>query len=223
MAIKDTERYDKLKKGFCDTLLGTNREGMSELLEHLENAGFFTDPARASYGCAYWGGLLEYSVDVYARMRVKKEQEPLWVKALANVSPETIAIVSLLHAIGRTGQFEQTVVNRKNRDPEYITAVAASSPNKIKTDAEGSFVWEEAKGYRYVDITPFGDGERSVITALRYIRLTDEEIEAIGCHKGFAAPGRTSPISDVFGRNPLALALYEASLEATYVVERDKI
>ena len=53
-----------------------------------------------------------------------------------------------------------------------------------------------------------------------FIKLTNEEKYAIRWHMGFTEPKELyGTLSNVYEKFPLALALHEADLEATYLVE----
>ena len=54
----------------------------------------------------------------------------------------------------------------------------------------------------------------------KFIELSMEEMYAIRWHMGFTEPKELyGTISNVYEKFPLALALHEADLEATYLVE----
>ena len=57
------------KKEFIDLLKSTNREGIENLINWLENeSDFFTSPASTKYHLNYEGGLLEHSLNVLDQM-----------------------------------------------------------------------------------------------------------------------------------------------------------
>ena len=56
--------------------------------------------------------------------------------------------------------------------------------------------------------------------ASKFIELTMEEMYAIRWHMGFSEPKELyNTISNVYEKFPLALALHEADLESTYLIE----
>ena len=48
-----------------DLLLSTERPGMENLIEYMEDAGFFTAPCSTSHHLSVKGGLAEHSMNVY--------------------------------------------------------------------------------------------------------------------------------------------------------------
>ena len=70
------------------------------------------------------------------------------------------------------------------------------------------------------DRIPYGHGEKSVMMISKFIDLTMEEMYSIRWHMGFTEPKELyNTISSVYEKFPLALALHEADLEATYLKE----
>lgn len=224
MARLTKKRHSQMKAEYIRLLQSTGRENIDELIQYLETTDFFMAPARAEHGCAYPGGLLEHSLDVY---QVLKEMATPGLSPIGNALSEdmhmtgdSLIIVALLHDLCKIGTFYVTRVNRKNYDPDVV---AKAPEYSVKSDKDGKFIWEAVPGYRIEETVPLGQGEKSVIMAMRYIKLTDEEIYAIRWHRGYADAERNSTVSNVFAQSPLALALYEADLTATFVTEKTKL
>ena len=79
---------------------------------------------------------------------------------------------------------------------------------------------KKAHGKEYLTI-PYGHGEKSVMMISKFIDLTMPEMYAIRWHMGFTEPKKLyGTISEAFNRCPLALALHEADLEASYILEK---
>ena len=177
------------------------RPGADQLLDYLENkSDFFTAPASARYHSAYEGGLCEHSVNVYhclvdylARPRV---QELYGLE----YSPETVAIVSLLHDLCKIGCYKAGTRNVK--------------------DASGK--WQTVPTYNFDDPLPYGHGEKSVYIANGFIRLTREEAMAIRWHMGFSGPEDNRMVGQALSKYPLAFALSTADMEASYVLENEE-
>lgn len=53
------------KEQFIQLLRSTGREGVEDVLEELEENGFFKAPASMNHHLNYEGGLLEHSLNVY--------------------------------------------------------------------------------------------------------------------------------------------------------------
>ncbi|MBQ8341096.1 MAG: HD domain-containing protein [Clostridia bacterium] len=173
-----------------------HREGADKLLAYLESSDFFTAPASTRYHGAYFGGLLEHSLNVYdclcdylARPRVK-EQYGL------EFPEETVAIVALLHDLCKVDFYVESTRN-------------------VKEDG----VWKTVPYYTIDDKLPYGHGEKSVYIASGYMRLTREEAFAIRYHMGFSGEENVNTIGSAFAKFPLAVALFTADMEASYFVE----
>ena len=55
----------QLKKQFQQTLLSTHRDGMENVIKHLERLGFFDAPASTKFHLNVKGGLMQHSWNVY--------------------------------------------------------------------------------------------------------------------------------------------------------------
>ena len=173
-----------------------HREGADKLLAYLESSDFFTAPASTRYHGAYFGGLLEHSLNVYdclcdylARPRVK-EQYGL------EFSEESVAVVALLHDLCKVDFYVESTRN-------------------VKEDG----VWKTVPFYTIDDKLPYGHGEKSVYIASGYMRLTREEAFAIRYHMGFSGEENVNTVGAAFAKFPLAVALFTADMEASYFVE----
>ena len=168
------------------------RNGKDKLLEYIEKTDFFTAPASAKYHGAYAGDLAEHSINVFNRMLKHKETYSL----------ETLAIVSLLHDLCKTGFYTTDYRNVKQPD--------------------GS--WDKEPYYTINDKLPIGNhGDKSVFIIQRFMPLSAEEVAAIRYHMGAFQEGDIKNISKVFEKYPLALLLHIADLEATYLDEKRNV
>lgn len=177
------------------------REGADKLLEYLcsDASDFFKAPASTRYHGAYAGGLLEHSLNVYdclcdylSRSRAKE-------KYGMNYSPESVAIVALLHDLCKVNFYQETTRN-------------------VKEDG----VWKTVPYYSIDDKLPYGHGEKSVYIVSGYMRLTRDEAFAIRYHMGFAGAESVNAIGNIgkaFEMFPLAFALSVADMEASYYIE----
>lgn len=154
------------KEEFLELLRSTQRPGIEDVIEELENDGFFTAPASAGHHLNVEGGLLEHSLNTchvaLAVWEAMKTVEPMLER---EVKRENIIIASLLHDICKCDIYKRTVKKKKNVLGQ----------------------WEDAEGYA-VDYRnfPMGHGEKSVIMLLLYtgLELTDAEMLAIRWHMG---------------------------------------
>lgn len=193
-------------KLFLDTLKKVKRDGIEELIGYLVNdTDFFDAPASTKYHCNYEGGLVEHSLNVY-RCLLDKVKNSLVYKQHKNLSDnyssESFIIVALLHDICKSNYYEQY--------------------DKWIKDAKDKWITE--KSYKVNDMFPYGHGEKSVLIISKFIDLTDDEIIAIRWHMGLSeAKEAYQVLGQALSKYPLTLALIEADLEATYILENKEL
>ena len=137
---------ENLKQQFKERLLSTNRDGMENVIKHLERLGFFVDPASTKFHLNVKGGLMQHSWNVCNTALMLREQMIQMKPELAEKLPvESVIIASLLHDVCKSNIYKDAILNRKN-DQGY---------------------WEKVPGYE-VDYSslPLGHGEKSVIMLL---------------------------------------------------------
>ena len=176
-----------------------DRDGADKFLEWLEKSDFFTCPASARRHNACEGGLCQHSVNVYKRF-VKLLEMEYGDKWTQKVSPESVAIMGLLHDICKVNTY---VVDTKN----------------VKVDG----AWVQKPYYRVEDELPYGHGEKSVYIISAFMKLTREEALAINWHMGEydqRVQNGNYSIADVYYKYPICFLLHVADLTATYLDER---
>ena len=177
------------------------RPGADALLDYLENkSDFFTAPASARYHSAYEGGLCEHSVNVYHCLVDYLDRARVQELYGLEYSPESIAIVALLHDLCKIGCYKLGSRNIK--------------------DASGK--WQSVPTYTFDDPLPYGHGEKSVYIANGFIRLNREEAMAIRWHMGFSGPEDNRMVGQALSKYPLAFALSTADMEASYFLENEE-
>ncbi len=175
------------------------REGSDKLLEWLEKSDFFVAPASSNRHSAYKGGLCRHSINVYKRFvkYLQAEWGDEWTK---HVSPESVAIMGLLHDVCKVGTYVEDVKN-------------------VKIDGR----WEQKPYYRIDDSLPYGHGEKSVYILSAFMKLTREEALAINWHMGEydlrVKNGGGNAMADVFYKYPTTFLLHLSDLTATYLDE----
>ena len=185
-----------MKEKFINLLKSTNREGIDNLIDWLENkTDFFTAPASTKYHLAKEEGLLEHSLNVYEELK-----HEYGYGSEVEYIPSTIKIVALLHDICKANFYKTSSRNIKNEQGK----------------------WEQVPYYITDDQFPIGHGEKSVILIQKFIDLKLEEIYAIRWHMGgFETKENYNYISNVFNKCNLALMLHIADLKATYIKEKE--
>ena len=154
---------ENLKEQFKEKLLSTGRDGMENVIRHLERLGFFVAPASTKFHLNVRGGLMQHSWNVCCTALMLREQMIQMNPELAEKLPEdSVIIASLLHDVCKANIYKDAIVSRRN-DQGY---------------------WEKVPGYE-VDYSslPLGHGEKSVIMLLTLgLRLTRDEMLAIRWH-----------------------------------------
>ena len=148
---------------FVELLYSTGREGMDEVINQLEELGFFQAPASSKFHLNHEGGLLEHSLNVCKVGLMLREQMLLLKPDLEeSLNKESVIIASLLHDICKADIYQKCIRKRKDR--------------------LGQWVDYETYELDYSDF-PLGHGEKSVIVLLRMgLDLSDDEIMAIRWH-----------------------------------------
>lgn len=175
------------------------REGSAKLLEWLKKSDFFRAPASTKFHSAHAGGLCEHSVKTYYRFLQNLEMEYA-EEAEEKVSPESAAIIALLHDVCKVNYYKEEMRN-------------------VKVDGE----WVQKPYYTVDDALPYGHGEKSVYIISGFMRLTRDEAMAINWHMGGfdqRVLGGSYALSDVFYKYPTALLFHLSDVQATYLDEK---
>ena len=194
--MTNKERFIDIFKSYV------KREGADKLLEWLQSpaSDFFTAPASTRYHNAWEGGLCAHSLNVYDCLRDYLDREKVKKEFGLLYSPESIAIVALLHDLCKVNIYK---VSTRNVKDEFGR-------------------WKTVPYYEFDDQLPYGHGEKSVYIISGYMKLTREEAFAIRYHMGFSEEGNTRNVGAAFEKFPLALALSIADTEAAYYVETER-
>ena len=156
------------KERIIKLLLSTKRDGMASLLAWMEINGFFTSPCSTQHHLSCEGGLAEHSLNVYNLMwsmadglLEHNEYEEVY---------KSIIICSLLHDIGKAGQFGK---------PGYVENYLS------KRDKDGNPIRSEAKPYvANAELLNVPHEIRALAIISKFIDLTEEEQFAILYHNG---------------------------------------
>lgn len=209
---ESTRRFEEL-------LSSVERAGIDKLMGYIRNkTDFYKAPASTRFHLACEGGLLQHSLNVYDCLVAKKES-PIWKPILSGIPDDSLIIMALLHDLCKSNFYVEGTKNQKTYDQEKV---AAAEPWQRKHDQMGDFIWETIKTYQIDDQLPLGHGEKSVMLIQCYIRLTMQEVMAIRWHMGFSeAKENYNAVGQAMEKYPVVLALHEADLEATKILEVD--
>lgn len=197
-----------MKEKIIEILLSTGRAGMDKLVQHMEEMGFFEAPCSTRFHLAKEGGLAEHSYNVY---RVAKDLSFLMEmdgEPLAKEAKDSIIICSLLHDLGKAGQFGK---------PGYVPKMCKGRATKANPNPEPyqstSQPFESNPKLLCVD-----HEIRSIQIASQFINLTEEENWAILMHNGMYGSFRYQ----LQGKEtPLYLILHTADMWASRVLEKE--
>lgn len=194
---------EQTKQRIIDLLMSTNRTGMDKLVEHMDKNGFFTAPCSGAYHLAKNGGLSEHSLNVYDQM-FQFAQTTYFNDELESKWQERIIITSLLHDLGKIGQFGK---------PNYVE-------NFLKTrDKDGNPKRSDSKPYvTNSELLCVPHEVRSIQIASQFIELTEEESWAILMHNGLYGDFKY----DIKGKEtPLYMLLHFSDMWCSRVVEKE--
>ena len=201
-----------------EELLGTvQKDGMDKLMNYIrKNSDFYKAPASTRFHLACEGGLLQHSLNVYDCL-ISKKKNPVWKNILKDIPDDSLILISLLHDLCKANFYTEGTKNQKTYDSEKV---ASAESWQVKSDAQGKYIWETVKTYQVDDQLPLGHGEKSVMLVQCYIRLTMQEVMAIRWHMGFSeAKENWNTLGNAMEKYPIILAIHEADLEATKILE----
>ena len=202
---------------FKDLVAQIHREGVTELVEYLTTkTDFYIAPASTRFHLSCEGGLLQHSLNVCDCLLAKK-QSPVWKELLKDIPDETLIFVALFHDVCKANVYKATTRNQKTYDPEKVKA---ANGYQIKHDSMGDFIWETVPSYEFEDNMPLGHGEKSALIIQQFMKLKSVEVFAIRWHMGFSEPKENwTAVGNAMEKHPLVLALFEADLEASKLLE----
>lgn len=173
------------------------REGIEDLLEHLQNeTDFFYAPCSTRYHLSIEGGLVKHS------LHVDNIFDVLCETFMPSFPVESRHICALFHDLCKYHCYDPVKKSRKT---------GRLLPN-------GKPEWEDYMGYDFVEEFPYGHGEKSVYLLQKFIKLTDEEAMAIRWHMGFSDStfkGGQQSVSNAMKLYPIITLLHSADIIAT--------
>ena len=180
------------KKRIKELLRTTNRVGMEKLLAWMDKNGFYDAPCSSKYHLSKTGGLAEHSLNVFKNalsivgaLQIREDN------LLSRASSSSIVICSLLHDIGKCGQFGKPYYKHSDSDS-----------CEFDVNEELLFIPHEV---------------RSIAIISRFIELTEEEQFAILYHNGLYGELKGFKGKET----PLYLILSYADMWAAMVTERE--
>ena len=187
-----------MKEKIKELLKQTEIAGIEDLIDWMENNGFFDAPCSSKYHLAQPGGLAEHSLNVFrAALDLSKA---LYADKITFDFINSIIICSLLHDLGKAGQFGKPAYSITNQmSIDLVPGTAAT--------------YESNKELLYVP-----HEVRSIAIASRFIELTEEEQFAILYHNGLYGELKSFKGNET----PLLLILHHADMWAARVIEKEE-
>lgn len=187
-------RIETVKQEVINALQRTKREGVEDLINYMEEIGFFTAPASGGNHMACEGGLAQHSLNVY-----KTAMNVAGILKLDTDLVNSVTIASLLHDLGKCGDYGKQM---------YI-------PNTLKSGKLST-----AKPYkRNTDLLAIDHATRSIKLVTLFIDLTEHEEFAIRYHDGLY---ETANYSVKGNETPLYMIIHFADLWSSRVLEFNK-
>ena len=194
LEIGSKDFIEQNRKEVLEILSKVNREGMDEFIEFLNNSTFFSDPASSRYHANFPGGLAFHSYNLY---KICSRLNKLFNRG---ISEESIIISAICHDLCKIGSY--------NID------------NKWKKDSQGK--WESYLTYCYnPNQVQCLHGTESALIASKYIKLTDEEQQAITYHMGaYGLSDRDcNQMNNSIKKYPLVLLIQQSDMASAYFYE----
>ena len=191
--IEVKKRYEKLK-----SMVTVQKEGFSKLMTFLETeTDWLKSPASTKFHLCKEGGLLEHSCNVAETLlRIKGTLAP-------HVTDECCVIVGLLHDLGKIGM---------PGNPQYIKNEPTERQKQYGYPASIPYAFNTNLTYLSVPI-------RSIYLLYRFIKLTEEEMQAIVYHDGQYVDDNASVATK---ETPLTLMLQYSDTWSSFVIEKGK-
>lgn len=189
------------------------RDGMDSLMSWLENeTDFFIAPASTKYHCAYPGGLVKHSLNVYDRLvrEVIAEfgefdsENTIEIKG-ERVSLESITIIALFHDLSKANFYIESIRNVKENGEWKQVPYYTVNPNPPANMVYGTHA------------------ENSVYLLNAHIATSHLENVCIRHHMGgkdFSEhTSNETNTTTAFTYFPLAMLTHIADMKATYIDE----
>ena len=144
-------------------LKATNRPGMTELIEAMDQGGFFESPCSGGYHLCEKGGLAEHTLNV-CDFAHKVAEALLTPDKLDDEMRESITVAALLHDLGKMGDYDKC-----GYVPNLLKSGKPSATKPFKVNK---------------DLLAVPHSVRSVKIATKFISLTEDEEFAILMHDG---------------------------------------
>lgn len=182
-----------MKDRIVSILKETKRDGITDLIECMEDGGFFEAPCSGAHHLSKEGGLAEHSLNVYEHMVA------LRLAFNSDIPADSIKICAILHDLGKMGDY-----GKANYVENILKSGKRSDSKPYITNKELLYIPHEI---------------RSIAIAERYISLKEEEEFAILYHNGMYSELKYSFNGN---ETPLSLVLHFADMWASRIAEAEE-
>lgn len=198
---------DEVKDKIISLLINTNRVP-DKFIDYMDQIGFWDAPCSTNHHLSINGGLALHSLNVY-ELADKLAYLLFDINSLGAYA-NSIVIVSLLHDIGKCGQFGK---------PYYVENMIKEG-RVTKSNPEPKLIRSEKKPYlTNAELFNVPHEIRSLSIIDRYIDLTEEEQFAILYHNGLYGPLKYELQGN---ETPLYLLLHFADMWCSRVIEQEE-
>lgn len=189
---------NEVKKEIEDRLRSTKREGVEDLIDYMNESGFYTAPASGGNHLHKEGGLAEHTLNVlHCAERISVAL--IGGKEITEDMRNSIVIASILHDLGKMGDYGKRM---------YV-------PNVLKSGKQS-----ESKPYkRNPELYNIPHGLRSNKLAALFIDLTPDEELAVMYHDGFEELSNRVFLGGMHKFPPLLMIIHWADMWASQVIE----
>lgn len=185
------------KKYVVDRLLETKREGMEDLVEYMDEIGFFSAPCSGGNHLCCEFGLVHHTRNVI--MAAENIGYALLGKQKYNEIRDSVTIAAALHDLGKCGDYGKQM---------YV-------PNVLKSGKVS-----DAKPFKQNKaLLPLDHATRSIKLATLFIDLTEDEEFAIRYHDGLYERANYAVNGN---ETPLYIILHTADLWSSRITEGGK-
>lgn len=207
--IKLRQTYIECASNVLKTRLKDD-EDVNDILNMIEELGFYSSPASTKYYCSFEGGLMLRALDVYDTMMTLNDACSL------NIDRDSIAIVALFGELGKSVMYEKTFSNKK-----------VYSENGSKYDEQGRYDWVSVPGYKTVEyderVSSLDFKGKPSFESFKFLnnwmefKLTDDEQAAILFQD---ITTEDKDYYNVMNSNELLVLLNTARMLNTFILER---
>lgn len=191
-----------------ESLRKTGRGGIEDLIDFMDEIGFFQAPASGGNHSSGGGGLAEHSANVM----FTAEKISLALIGGKNITDEirnSVVIAALLHDLGKCGDYGKQM---------YVPNMVQDG-RPTKAEPEQKYKQSDKKPWkRNTELLPLDHATRSIKLATLFIDLTEEEEFAIRYHDGLY---ETANYGVKGHETQLYMILHWADMWSSRVIEGD--